>query len=230
MSHYKVRVSEVLLESYQNAAARLSGPLQAVPRPGQFLQAYDPADALAVLPASIFLAGEGAGLPSNGEVDFAVAGPLPASWQPGVQLRVRGPLGRGFAMPKATRRLVLAATANPGRLLPLLAAAPEVALFCDAPAGDLPAAVEVQPLAALPAALGWADFLALDIEPERLDDLPALLGLKERLPKTLRSQALVAPPMPCGGLAQCGVCTLAAARGPRLACEHGPVFDLAELL
>jgi dihydroorotate dehydrogenase electron transfer subunit len=232
MNHYKVRLSETLLEGYQNAAARLAGPAQAVPKPGQYIQAHDPSDALAVLPTSLFLAGVGAPQARGGEVEFAVAGPLPASWQPGTWLQVRGPLGHSFAIPQGVRHIALAASGRPDRLLPLLAAAPqaETALFCDAAPGELPTAIEVQPLAALAGALAWADYVAIDMEPGRLDDLPTLLGIKERLPKTLRAQALVTPPLPCGGLARCGVCTLAAARGPRLACEDGPVFDLGDLI
>jgi NAD(P)H-flavin reductase len=232
MNHYKVRLSETLLEGYQNAAARLSGPAQAVPKPGQYIQAHDPSDALTVLPTSLFLAGLDAPQECGGEVEFSVAGPLPQGWRPGSGLQVRGPLGHCFAIPQGVRHIALAASGRPDRLLPLLALAPqaEAALFCDAAPSELPTAVEVQPLAALAGALAWADYLAIDIEPGKLDELPALLGIKERAPKTLRAQVLVTPPLPCGGLAQCGACTIEAKKGPRLACSDGPVFDLAEFI
>ena len=43
------------------------------------------------------------------------------------------------------------------------------------------------------------------------------------------AQALVRTPMPCGALADCGVCTVRTSRGPKLACKDGPVFDLSLL-
>jgi dihydroorotate dehydrogenase electron transfer subunit len=39
----------------------------------------------------------------------------------------------------------------------------------------------------------------------------------------------VAPPMACG-VGVCGACTVETRDGPRQACRHGPVFDLAELV
>jgi hypothetical protein len=36
--------------------------------------------------------------------------------------------------------------------------------------------------------------------------------------------------MPCGGLAECGVCALPAHRGWKLLCKDGPVLELGELL
>lgn len=229
MGHYTGHLFELLLEAYQNAAARIAAPLAALPRPGQYLQAHDPTNPLAVLPVQLLLAGAQPSQIRGEGVEFAVAGPLPVNWQTGARLQLRGPLGRGFTVPRGARRLALASSGrNPARLLPLLAVAPGAAatVFCDMPPGELPSAIEVQPLAALPAALGWADYVAIDVEPERTEDLPILLGIRENVPATLRGQALVTPPMPCGGLAQCGVCTLSTARGPRLACEDGPVFDL----
>jgi NAD(P)H-flavin reductase len=41
---------------------------------------------------------------------------------------------------------------------------------------------------------------------------------------------LVVAPMPCGGLAECGVCAVTTRRGWKLACKDGPVFDLGELI
>lgn len=231
MIHYKARLTSLLLEPYQNAAARLQIPLAALPRPGQYLQAHDPANAESVLSTQLFPAGHEPASREGEAIELAVAGPLPASWQPGAQLQLRGPLGRGFSLPQGTRRLALAASGRTAaRLLPLAAEAAEVALFCDEPPGELPSHIEVQPLAALPASLAWADFLALDIPPTQVEELPRLLGFHERAPKTLRGQALVTPAMPCGGLAQCGVCSFATPRKALLACSQGPVFALADLL
>ncbi len=230
MDHYTAHLSTLLLERYQNAAARLLLPRAALPRPGQYLQAHNPADTEAALATQLF-ASSHEPVGDGDTAELAIAGPLPVHWQPGAHLRLRGPLGRGFSLPENTRHLALAAVGrNPGRLLPLVAGAAEVALFCDEPMGELPSHIEVQPLAALPAALAWADFAAIDLPPGQIEDLPKLLGFHERAPKTLRAQALVTPPMPCGGLAQCGVCSLAAPRRALLACGSGPVFALADLL
>ncbi|MCW5887308.1 MAG: hypothetical protein KIT07_04195 [Anaerolineales bacterium] len=231
MNHYTVRLATLLLEPYQNAAARLELPAAALPRPGQYLQVHDPSDRQAVIATQLFAASWQAAATQRGQVALHVAGPLPANWQPGQVLHARGPLGRGFAVPAPTRRLALAASGrSASRLLPLGKAASEVAVFCDEALGELPSHIEVQPLAALPGALAWADFLALDLPPDQVKELPRLLGLNERVPKTLSGQALITPPMPCGGLAQCGVCSFATARRTLLACAAGPVFDLGELL
>jgi NAD(P)H-flavin reductase len=234
MGHYNGRLVEILLEPYQNAAARIACTAEALPKPGQYLQAYNPDDPLEVVPISLFVAGE-AHTSHHDEVSFPVAGPLPAAWQPGTQLNLRGPLGRGFALPPHAKRLVLAALgASPARLLSLLPSAlsrgVEVALFCDSAMGELPTSVEIRKLDALPAALAWADYLAVDVALEQVGDLAALLGLKENLPRALAAQALVAAPMPCGGLAKCGVCSVSTRNGSKLACEDGPIFDLSELI
>ncbi len=231
MAHYKGRLAEILLEPYQNAAGRIACPVVAFPQPGQYLQAHDPNDPLEVIPSSIFTAGESS-ISRSGEASFPIAGPLPASWQPGTQLQLRGPLGRGFEPPTKIRRLALAAiSGRAARLLPLVTdRVAEVVLFCDSQVGELPMSVEIQSLDALPNALAWADFLAIDIPLDKLDELSTHLGVKERLPRSLQGQVLVLAPMPCGGLAQCGVCALAAKNGAKLACEDGPVFDLHELI
>lgn len=231
MAHYKGRIAEILLEPYQNAAGRVACPTGAIPAPGQYVQAYDPNNPLEVIPISIFPAGETAGSLS-GEASFPVSGPLPETWQPGTELQLRGPLGRGFELPTKIRRLALAAiSGNPARLLPLVTdGIGEVVLFCDSQVGELPMSVEIQGLEALPSALAWADFLAIDIPLEKLDELTGYLGLKESLPRSLQCQALVLASMPCGGLAQCGVCSLPTRTGAKLACEDGPVFEVQDLI
>ena len=62
---------------------------------------------------------------------------------------------------------------------------------------------------------------------KEVDQLAAMLS---RVPRQVRGEVLVVTPMPCGGRAQCGVCTVATAKGAKLACEEGPVFPLAEIL
>ncbi len=234
MGHYNGRLVEILLEPYQNAAARIACRADALPKPGQYLQAYDPTNPLEVVPISLFAAGAPNPIKS-GEVIFPVAGPLPAAWQPGTLLNLRGPLGRGFIPPLHAKHLALAALGpSPARLVSMLPEAlrrgAEVAVFCDGTVGELPTSVEVRKLDALPGALAWADYLAVDVALEQADDLAAHLGLKENLPRALAGQVLVATPMPCGGLAKCGVCSLSRRIGSKLACEDGPVFDFKDLV
>lgn len=206
-------------------------PVDAAPSAGQYLQAHALGDELQAVPISVFVAGSAvpAGLK---DVSLPIWARLPENWQPGTELLLRGPLGHGFDLPKRAKRVALAALAgSPGRLLPLVNLAlmqhAEVVLCCDAPLGELPLAVEVQGLDDLRKIIRWTDYLALDIKLEDIEELRSLLG---STPGTLTAQALVVAPMPCGGLAQCGVCTLATSKGPRLACEDGPVFDLKVLL
>ena len=231
MGHYKGRVAEFLLEPYQNATARLAIPPQAVPRPGQYLQAWSPNDELEAVPRSLFAAGP-VERKSATEVSLPVLAALPASWQPGTPLNLRGPLGRGFELPRRARRVALAALgSSPGRLLPLVPAAikqgAEVVVCCETPVRELPLAVELRGLDGLAEALRWADFVVLDVP---LESLERLNGKLSRIPRTVSGQVLVLTPMPCGGLAKCGVCSLATESGARLACEDGPVFELGQLV
>jgi hypothetical protein len=157
-------------------------------------------------------------------------------WTLGSSLILRGPLGKGFRLPAKLRNLALAAAGDSAaRLLPLLKSAGSVALFTNAPLPDLPAEVEIQPLDGLAEGLSWADYLALDLPgtPDSglrfLGDLRAALKLDERMPLPCPAQALLSGPMPCGGVADCGICAVRARRGHRLACKDGPVFALNEL-
>ena len=99
-------------------------------------------------------------------------------------------------------------------------------LFTDAELPRLPTQVEANPLDALPDALSWADFLALDGPPDTLEGLGKILKGTIRCP----AQILVHIPMPCGGMADCGVCAVRTKKNKyKLACVDGPVFDLSEI-
>jgi hypothetical protein len=122
-----------------------------------------------------------------------------------------------------------------GRLLPLISLAlaqeADVAFYSDSLDPILPLAVEVNPLSLLPQAHTWADFLALDLKMEHLPELHALLGLHPGDPgPAIPAQALIATPMPCAGIADCGACAIRLGRNWKLACKDGPVFDLNLLL
>jgi dihydroorotate dehydrogenase electron transfer subunit len=227
-----------LLELYyetNKAAARIACDSTLIPAPGQYLLAHDPASdnplAIPVFPAGT--APEG----------FLVASPLPRDWNPGLTLSLRGPLGHGFILPASARRVALISLdESPAPLLALLAPAfaqgASVALVCPSPPDDLPADVEVQPPAALQEVSAWADYLALLVARESLPGLRARLGrLDQHQARSERSrrltreaQALVSAPVPCGGLAECGVCAVNVKNTFRLACKDGPVFPLFDLL
>lgn len=234
MATYTARVTESRLAEFQGAGEAdrmlwISCPAPAIPAAGRYVLACSSDEMDAPLGAVLFQAQAN----SDG---FLAAPPVPPTWQPGARLLLRGPGGNGFSLPGLTRRLALAALAeHAARLQPLAHQALEkdmaVALFTDGPLPELPAAVEISPLKDLPDALAWADFLALDLPAARLDNLPQVLGLsggRHRLP--CPAQALVLSDMPCAGVAGCGACGVLTRRGWKLACDDGPVFDLAELL
>ena len=224
MHAYQIRLSELRLDPNGQTQARLDCPPGAIPAPGQFMLAYAPQDSAAALATPLFAAE----VLADG---FWAAAPLPQTWQPGMDLRLRGPLGQGFALPETARRLALAALGDSAaRLLPLaqqaLSQDMAVALFSDAALPRLPTFIEVNPLSMLPEALAWADFLALDLPREQVENLRQALGLRSGWPLTCPGQALVTLPMPCGGLGECGACAVPVRRGWKMACQDGPVFDL----
>jgi hypothetical protein len=221
------QVLETRLDAVGAASAWVSCPAEAVPSPGQYVLAWSPDDVQAPLPTTLFAA-------ETSEQGFLAVPPLPPCWQPGTLLELRGPLGHGFNLPTSIRRLALAALGNTqARLLPLIPASlvqdVAVALFTDQPLPFAPAALEIYPVQDLPGAIAWADFLALDLPASKLDRLRQELGVKPGDFLPCPAQALILIDMPCGGLADCGICALPAHRKWKLACKDGPVFDLHTL-
>lgn len=202
------------------------------PAPGQymFVDEMDPFD---VQPVgwSVFPSG----YTSRGFLASTMPDPLPATWSLETRFMISGPHGQGFSIPNDLRTLALVSLSPfPHRLLPVIQTALEektdIALFMDGPAPFLPPVVEIQPLPALSGALDWADYLAVDLQ---IDDLPNFrqkthLNPDRPLPPT--AQALVYTPMPCGGIADCGVCAVRTRRSKHVfACKVGPVFQLKDL-
>jgi NAD(P)H-flavin reductase len=224
MKSFHGRVSQIQLWGGRQVV-RIACPSKMTPAPGKYTLAWAEGDEAAPLATSLFAA----------QIDpdgFLAAPGTPYTWNPGTRLHLRGPLGRGFSLPAATCRLVLAALdGEVARLLPLIQAALErqaaVALFVDGFVPQLPTSVEVAPLSGLSDAITWADFIAVDLARQELPNLVEILG---REPLPCPGQALVVSEMPCGGIAECGVCSLKTRRGWKLACKDGPVFDLGDLL
>jgi NAD(P)H-flavin reductase len=227
------RIGELILLD-GNPAARIVCPPGLVPAPGQYLLAHAE-DSDAPLATAVFAARTPVPARQTEEISFIAAGPLPVLWLPGTCLHLRGPLGHGFSVPASARRIALVALdAAPSRLLALLDTAfrqnAGVTVVCARAPEDLPLQVEIQPLTALIDVCKWADYAAFDTARESFPELKeklAKLGLAQR-PNIM--QGLVRVPMPCGGLAQCGVCAVELSGGYQLACEDGPVFDLKALL
>ena len=167
-----------------------------------------------------------------------------------------GPLGRGFSLEEGGGNLLLVGWGS--GMAPLLALAGEalvggcaVALLAGFERADLavptvllPAAAEYQVTVGVTAleeldlllrdALPWADricaaggmvgttsarfhsWLAAAVQDARLGLRPGV------------AQVLVEAGMGCG-VGACGACAVETRRGPRQACHHGPVLDLADL-
>src|SRR3990172_7565100 len=114
----KGRVIELVLEDGRRSA-RLACPGHLIPSPGQYLLGADAPDA--VLPVPLFYTDSApSGVAPAWRGTFGVA-PVPDSWQPGQEFHLRGPLGRGFALPLAARRVALVAYDDaPSRLRGLI--------------------------------------------------------------------------------------------------------------
>lgn len=214
---------------HRQAVIRLDGlPL---PAPGQYLQAHRPQDH--AQPAGVSLFPGGIARPDPDANQFTTASLIPADWQPGDQLQVRGPLGKGFQIPARSGRLALCAFGEVSdHLLPLarimLDQNGEVALFTGGDFSQLPARVEVNPLADLTDACAWADIMACAVP---VEEFSAAREQLERLsPIRCETQLLVYGQYPCAAAAECGVCALWTRSGQtRLACQDGPVFDWRQI-
>lgn len=221
MGLFTGRVMEIRLNQEGNLTAWIAAPQQAIPAAGQYLLAEDQESVLAI---PLFCA-------ESSPTGFLTASTIPGSWSPGRTLNLRGPLGHGFALPDSVQRLALVALGESVvRLLPLasqyLIRGVSVTLVTDLSLPMLPLAIESTPTNALDDILPWADYLVIDLPLVKLPRLRGTLGLPpgERLP--CPTQALIMTPMPCGGMADCGVCAVPTRRGWKLACKDGPVFDL----
>lgn len=204
---------------------RLRCAPQLIPAPGQYLLAWADQDTFSPLATPLFSAG-----PCPG--GFSLASPLPSAWQPGWQINVRGPLGKGFHLPPAARSVALVVVGQTiSRLLPLidlvLAQRAALVLLTDRVPDGLPAAIEISPLSALAETTRWADYLAIDLPRATL---PSFLQTLTGAGYHREGQILVETALPCGGMADCGVCAVSLRQNYQLACKDGPVFDLKTLL
>ncbi len=207
--------------------AYIACPPDLIPAPGQFVLAHKVMDDMQMLFSPLFPQRR----TSNG---FLSAPFVPENWQPGTSLVVRGPLGSGFNLPGEIRNLALIAVGStPARLLAIQELIPQgdvaMALFSDIKLHSLPIEIEVHPLAAFSEFYLWADMVLVDIPARMLPVLRDLIGVRapsELIPET---QVLLTTDMPCGAIADCGVCAVKTRIGWELVCKDGPVFNIMDL-
>ena len=219
----------LLSEIYLDSCARIICPPDLIPAPGQYVLAHPKrrgSDSPLAVP--VFFSDSA----PNG---FRSAPFLPLVWTPGTQLNLRGPLGHGFSVPTFARKVALIAfDESPARLHGLISIAfkqdAEVVLVCNSVVVDVPEAVEVQPLQALTDIYQWADYAALDAARENLYQLREMLGMGNQARMPREAQILVRAPMPCGALAECGVCALTVRHEWKMICKDGPVFELNSVI
>ena len=220
----KGQVFELILED-GSRQARVSCPPGLIPSPGQYLLAGDGSDS--PLPVPLFHT-------DSAPQGFIAAAPIPDSWNPGIELQLRGPLGHGFGLPLSARKVgLIAFDLSPARLRGLISLALEqaaaVVLICNSNTDHLPDDVEVQPMSALDEIVEWADYLALDVPRENLNQVRDRLGKLNQIVARKETQILIHTPVPCGGVAECGVCAVTLKSVWKLACKDGPVFDWREI-
>ncbi len=217
------RIIELILQD-GGRAARISCPADLIPAPGQYLLAGD--DSNAPLPVPFYCTDSAPG--------GFISSPVPDHWVPGVEISLRGPLGNGFKLPAFARKVALVALdVLPSRLRglirPALNQGAAVVFVSDLQVENLPDEVEVQPLSALGDVVAWADYAAFDVTRENLPGwMERLRELKQA--STLKEAGiLIRTPVPCGGVAECGVCAVVTKSGWKMACKDGPVFALREI-
>ena len=218
------RVVETILENGQRLA-RIACPANLIPSAGQYLLASDASDA--PLPVPLFYTDSAA-------ESFLTAPPIPDTWMPGLNISLRGPLGRGFTIPISARKIALIAFDDTpvrlhGLIRPALKQGAAIVVVSDFAVGDVSDEVEAQPLSALGEVLAWADYAAFDVARTNLLELKEKLGMLKQLPVLYEAQVLIRTSMPCGGVADCGVCAVSLKSGWQMACKDGPVFNVREI-
>jgi hypothetical protein len=215
-----------LQEIYLNSSTRIDCSPELIPAPGQYLLAHaSTSDSPLAVP--VFYSDSA----PNG---FRSAPLMNSPWLPGTRLNLRGPLGHGFSLPVYSRKVSLIAfDDSPARLRGLISIAlqqeAEVVIVCNAVFDDMPEAVEVQPLKSLMEIYRWADYAAFDVGHENLLQLREMFGKAEHAKAPREAQVLVRTPMPCGTLAECGVCALIIKHDWKMICKDGPVFEMRSI-
>lgn len=215
-----------LKEIFLDGSARIECPPELIPAPGQYLLAHAHASSSPIADPLFF---------SHSAPTGFFSAPTSTAWTPGTALTLRGPLGHGFTLPASARKVALIAfDESPARLRGLISLAikqnAEVTLLCNSQVDDLPELVEVQPLQAMLDIFRWADYAAVDVARENLNQLKEKFEGQNQLTARREAQVLIRTQMPCGALAECGVCAVRIHHHWEMACKDGPVFELREIL
>lgn len=216
-----------LTQMYLDGSAQLDCPSNLIPAPGQYLLAHD-GDSGSPLAVPVYFY-------DSAPQGFRFALPEACSWTVGRKLSLRGPLGRGFSLPASARKIALIALDQVPLhlygLIPLaLKQGMEVVLVCNGSVNHLPEDVEVQPLQAFDEICKWSDFIAIDLARENLNRLVEMTSKLSQVSAVREAQVLIRAPMPCAGLAECGVCAVGERHDWKMTCKDGPVFVLKEIL
>ena len=192
----KGQVIETILEDGQRLV-RIACPANLIPTAGQYLLASDASDS--PLPVPLFYT-------DSAPEGFMAASPFPDSWMPGMSLSLRGPLGRGFVIPAAARKVALVAFDDSplrlrGMIRPALKQGAAVVLVSASAMDHVSDEVEMQPLSALSEIMAWADYAAFDVARANLFGLREKLGIKNQILAAYEAQVLIRTSMPCGGVA-----------------------------
>ncbi|HMS00648.1 MAG TPA: hypothetical protein PKK96_01680 [Anaerolineales bacterium] len=227
----KGQVAELILLD-GGRAARISCPVDLIPAPGQYLLAGD--DSNAPLPVPLYCMDSAPDSVAVAPWRHFIASPIPDHWAPGTEIYLRGPLGNGFKLPASARKVALIALGvSPSRLRglirPALSQGVAVVFVCDSQLENLSDDVEVQPLSALGEVIVWAEYAAFDVTREDLTGWVERLRGLNQLSLLKEAQIFIQTPIPCGGVAECGVCAVVTKSGWKMACKDGPVFALGEL-
>jgi len=202
-------------------SAYISCDDSAVPEPGRYLLAHE-AGSDAPLATGVFAAA----YRSNG---FVAAPPVPPAGAQGLCYMFAVRWGLDSSCRRGAASALIAWNDDPAPLLPLvgdaIGQAAAVALVCANPPPELPLQVEVHPPPAMVDVCIWSDYAAFHVERDSVDVLVRSLTQPQWPAMGGTAQALVRTEMPCGGLADCGVCTVRTNNGPQLACVEGPVLN-----
>lgn len=223
MRRIQARIEGLALGQSGNPLMRLSCPRNHLPLPGQGFLACKLGTEQALRRALFPV-----GYSDDGFLTDIAPDP---KWHLGDPLDLLGPLGSGFTPPPHSKRwLLLCMGRPPDRLLPLVEAGLKrgnaISLSSQAIPRHLSAQVELNP--ALPEALAWADYLAMDLRVEELTMLRAILELPTTAKLSYPAQVLLATELACG-MGACHACAVPGKRKWLLACSDGPIFALDQL-
>jgi hypothetical protein len=198
--------------------------------PGQYLSIHIP-DQISTIPDICF--------PLRINDQLLQVSPVPNDWRPGQQVEVRGPYGHGFSVPEISKKVCLVCwDKHPNRMMDLLQKTirdhKEVILVWDAfqqavDSLSIPEDVEIMGLPNLEEAIRWADYIGMDCPVNLLSQAASHKSILKSGTPACPIQILVSTPMPCLGIAECGICSVPVKKGYKLACKDGPVLNLDEL-